>query len=166
MTTGRYTGHGTTGIAVTYCTAGNTGNTADTQILIRAIIADIDNNICYSGAICNIHVCHADKTADTAAAPTRVFCMVILNGIAGNRAVCKYTCRIVSAGRKADKTANAVAALTILFSFDYIAFIRVYDHIFNRCADRNAKNTNTFRIAVNFNIFDRICLSVIMRSKI
>ena len=89
-----------------------------------AIIADIDNNICYSGAVCNIHVCHADKTA------------------------------------------NAVAALTILCSFDYIAFIRVYDHIFNRCADRNTKNTNTFRIAVNFNIFDRICLSVIMRSKI
>ena len=134
--------------------------------MISAIIADIDNNICYSGAVCNIHVCHADKTADTAAAPTQGVCMVILNGIAGNRAVCKYTCRIVSAGRKADKTANAVPALTFLCSFDYIAFIRVYDHIFNRCTDRNAKNTNTFRIAVNFNIFDRICLSVIMRSKI
>ena len=92
--------------------------------------------------------------------------MVILNGIAGNRAVGKCTCRIVSAGRKADKTANAVPALTILCSFDYIAFIRVYDHIFNRCTDRNAKNTNTFRIAVNFNIFNRIGLSVIMRSKI
>ena len=32
--------------------------------MITAIIADIDNNVCYSGAICNIHVCHADKTAD------------------------------------------------------------------------------------------------------
>ena len=36
----------------------------------------------------------------------------------------------------------------------------------NTYGDRNTKNTNTFRIAVNFNIFDRICLSVIMRSKI
>ena len=125
-----------------------------------AIIADIDNNICYSGAICNIHVCHADKTADTAAAPTRGVCMVIPNGIAGNRAVCKYTCRIVSAGRKADKTADTIPASALFCSFDLAAVIGINNNIFQHSTACDTEDADALRLTADRDILNSISLSV------
>ena len=128
--------------------------------MITVIIADIDNNVCYSGAICNIHVCHADKAADVAAAPTRVVFMIIPNRIAGNCAVCKGTFLFITTSCKTDQTADAIPASALFCSFDLAAVIGINNNIFQHSTACDTEDADALRLTADRDILNSISLSV------
>ena len=152
--------HGSTRIAFDNAASGTAYQAAHTEILITAVVTDIDLNVRHSRAVGDLHGGGANHSAHAAAAPAGICCLHIQDGIAGYCAVFEGTVSIVSGTGQAHQTAYRVPACGIPVD-DLGVVVGVKHDVLHLGSGGGTEHTDALGIRINADIPNGIGLSVV-----
>ena len=150
------------GIALVQRGPAHAGDAAHAQVGPSLFISDAQHDVRYGGAAGDIHVGRAHQAAHAAAAPAGFVLPVVLNGVAGHRAVGKGGGDGVSrpGPGKAHQPAQAVPVLPVSGILDNAAPVGVHDDVPKLCAGGEAEQPRALGTAGDGNVADGVVLPV------